>query len=305
MRFSKRVSLLDLKRQEEYTGWLCVLPIVLGILIFQIYPLIFSLYASFTSWNLTSAPKWVGLGNYVTLFTTDLFFLKSLSNTVIYALGTVLPTAALGLIFAVLLNMEIRGRFMYRWIYFVPVVVPLVSIAILWQWIYEPTFGILNYILRLFGVFPGPSWLGSSQWALPAIIIVGIWRGLGYDIVLFLAGLQAISRDYYEASAIDGANPVQSFFHITIPLLSPTTFLVIVLGVIDGFQVFTMPFIMTRGGPANATISVVLALYNDAFQYAKMGLASAVAYILFAIILVLTLANFTLQKYWVFYEEVR
>ena len=305
MRLSKRISLMDIKKQEELTGWLCVVPIVLGILIFQVYPLLFSLFASFTTWDLITKPKFVGFDNFVALFTSDLFFLKALSNTTIYALGVVFPTAALALIFAVLLNLEIKGRFIYRSIYFIPVVAPLVSIAILWEWIYEPTFGILNFVLKLFGVTPGPIWLGTSQWALIAIIIVAIWRGLGYDIVLFLAGLQAISKDYYEASSIDGANPVQNFFYITLPLLSPVTFLVLVLGVIDAFQVFTMPFIMTRGGPANATISLVLLLYNDAFQNSQMGLASAIAYILFAILLVLTLANFSLQKLWVFYEEVR
>jgi multiple sugar transport system permease protein len=301
---AKKGKLSDLKRQEELTGWLCVAPVVLGILIFQIYPLFFSLYASFTDWNLSSAPRWIGVQNFVDLFTTDRFFLKALSNTVIYAIGTVIPTTVIALVFAVLLNREIRGRFVYRAIYFVPVVVPLVSIAILWQWIYEPNFGILNFLLKMVGIH-GPQWLGSSQWALPALIIAAIWRGLGYDIVLFLAGLQSISRDYYEASAIDGANPVQNFFAITLPLLSPTTFLVLVLGVIDSFQVFTMPFIMTKGGPANATISMVLLLYNDAFQYQRMGLASAIAYCLFIIVLALTLANFSLQKLWVFYEEVK
>lgn len=304
MRMAKKNTLSNLRKIEEYTGWFCVLPVLLGILIFQVYPLIFSFYASLTSWNLTSTPEFIGFSNFTSLFTTDRFFLKALSNTTIYALGTVFPTAALGLLFAVLLNLEIRGRFIYRAIYFVPVVAPLVSIAILWQWIYEPNFGILNFILKIFGV-QGPVWLGSSDWALLALIIAAIWRGLGYDIVLFLAGLQSISRDYYEAGAIDGANPIQNFFYITLPLLSPVTFLVVVLGVIDAFQVFTMPYVMTHGGPANATISIVLLLYNNAFQYSQMGLASAIAYCLFAIVLALTLINFALQKYWVFYEDVR
>jgi multiple sugar transport system permease protein len=302
---AKNATLSDVRRQEERAGWFCIAPIVAGILIFQIYPVIFSLYASLTSWNLTSAPRWIGLQNYIDLFTTDRFFLKALANTGIYALAAVFPTVVLSLIFALFLNLEIRGRFIYRAIYFIPVVVPLVSIAILWQWIYEPNFGILNYVLRLFGIHPGPAWLGNSQWALTAIIIITIWRGLGYNIVLFLAGLQSISRDYYEASALDGANGFQSFRFITLPLLSPVTFLVVVLGIIDAFQVFTLPYVMTKGGPANATLTMVLLLYNNAFQYQEMGLASAIAYCLFAIILALTLINFTLQKYWVFYEEGR
>src|SRR5262249_6359661 len=160
------------------------------ILIFQIYPVLFSLYASLTQWNLITRPRWIGVSNYIELFTTDRFFLKALANTGSYALGTVFPTVALALVFALLLNLEFRGRFIYRAIYFVPVVVPLVSVAILWQWIYEPNFGILNFFLRLVGIH-GPPWLGSSQWALPAVIFIAIWRGLGYDIVLFLAGLQS------------------------------------------------------------------------------------------------------------------
>jgi multiple sugar transport system permease protein len=301
---AKNATLGDLRRQEQRTGWLCIAPIVAGICIFQIYPVLFSLYASLTQWNLLTRPRWIGLGNYVELFTTDRFFLKALANTGIYALGTVLPTVVLALVFALLLNLEIKGRFIYRAIYFVPVVVPLVSVAILWQWIYEPNFGILNFLLRFVGIH-GPPWLGSSQWALLAVIFIAIWRGLGYDIVLFLAGLQSISRDYYEAAALDGANAVQSFRFITLPLLSPVTFVVIVLGVIDGLQVFTVPYVMTNGGPANATLTVVLLLYNDAFQYQQMGLASAIAYCLFALLLLLTLLNFLLQRYWVFYEELR
>jgi len=208
----------------------------------------------------------------------------------------------LALIFAVLLNQEIRGKYIYRAIYFVPVVATTVSISILWTWIYEPNFGILNYLLKLIGV-TGPPWLGTSQWAMPSLIIMSIWQGLGYNIVILLAGLQAISREYYDAAAIDGANGLQRFRYVTLPLLSPATFFVLVLAVINAFQVFTNVYVMTRGGPANATLTLVLYLYQQAFTYEEMGVASAVAYCLFIIIVALTVVNFYLQRLWVFYEE--
>ena len=272
------------------------------MLIFQVYPTLFSLYASFTEWNLISPPRWIGTRHFVELFTANRFFITALVNSLVYALGTVIPGLAIALIFAVLLNQEIAGRYAYRAIYFVPVIAPTVSIAILWSWIYKPNFGILDYVLKLVGI-PGPPWLSSSSWAMPAIIIMEIWHSLGYNIVIFLAGLQSISRDYYEAAAIDGAGAVQKFRYVTLPLLSPFTFFALVLAVIDAFQVFTAPFVMTQGGPANATLTVVMYLYFQAFRFQRMGFASAIAYILFLIVVGLTIVNFYLQRIWVFYEE--
>ena len=285
-------------------AWLFVAPAALGILVFSVYPVIFSLYASLTEWDLISAPRWVGTRNYAELFTSDRFFKIAMQNTIEYAVGTVVPSLVLALVFAVLLNQEIRGRFLYRAIYFVPVVAPTVAVSILWVWIYEPNFGIMNFLLELFGV-QGPRWLGSSKWAMPAVVISAVWGGLGYNIVIFLAGLQAISKDYYEAASIDGATGFHRFRHVTLPLLSPVTFFVLVLGVIGAFQVFTAPFVMTGGGPANATVTLVLHLYRQAFQYQHMGLASALAYVLFIVVVALTVINFRLQRFWVFYEEAK
>jgi len=304
MVFRRTATLAGLRRQEEITGWLFVAPVALGILIFQVYPVLYSLYISFTQWDLVRAPRWIGTTNYAELFTTDLVFSTSVVNTAVYAIGTVVPGIALALLFAVLLNQHIRGRFVYRTIYFVPVIAPVVSIAILWTWIYEPSFGILNYALKLVGI-PGPPWIASSGWAMPAVIIMSIWRELGFNIVIFLAGLQAISNDYYEAAAIDGANALQRLLKVTFPLLSPVTFFVFVLAVINALQVFTAPYVLTRGGPANATVTVVMYVYDQAFTYQAMGFASAIAYCLFVIIVALTLLNFYLQKVWVFYEEDR
>ena len=298
----KTATLSGQRRQEERLGWLFVTPLALGICLFQFYPVLFSLYVSFTQWNLLNPPRWVGTRNYVELFTTDRFFFKTLTNTGTYTLGVVLPAIALSLFFAMLLNQDITGKHLYRAIYFVPVVAPAVAIALLWQWLYEPNFGIINSILRFLGI-QGPGWLGSTKWALTAIIIEAIWAGLGFNIVLFLAGLQSISKEYYEAAAIDGANSLQRFFFITMPLLSPVTFFVLVTGMIGTFQDFTVPFVMTGGGPANATQLVVMYLYGLAFRLQNMGTASAVAYAVFIVIVVLTLLNFAVGRKWVFYEE--
>lgn len=290
------------QRQEERLAWLFVLPVVLGIGIFQIYPTLFSLYASMTQWNLLTPPRWVGLDNYVDLFTTDRFFFQTMRNTGVYTLGVVVPAMIIALCFAILLNQEIRGKYLYRAIYFVPVIVPAVAVALLWQWLYEPNFGLINSALRVIGI-KGPTWLGSTEWAMRAVIIQSIWAGLGFNIVIYLSGLQSIGREYYEAAAIDGAGFFQQLFSITLPLLSPVTFFILVTGVIGTFQDFTVPFIMTGGGPAGATQLVVMYLYGLAFRLQNMGTASAVAYIVFIVIVTLTALNFLLARRWVFYEE--
>jgi multiple sugar transport system permease protein len=298
---AKKKTLTGMRRMEEWTAWLFITPVVLGVLIFQLYPTLFSLYISFTRWNLLSPAKWIGFKNYIELFTTDRFFLKATSNTLWYGIGTVTAGILLGLLFGVLLNQGIRFKYIYRAIYFIPVVAPTVAVALLWAWLYDSQFGIINGALRMINI-KGPNWLGSTQWALPSIIIQAIWAGLGFNIIIFLAGLQGISQEYYEAAEIDGANPIQKFFNITLPLLSPTTFFILVTGVIGAFQVFDVPFIMTGGGPANATQTVVMLVYSNAFRIQKMGLAAAISYIIFVVILILTFLNFRISKKWVFYE---
>jgi len=298
----QHAGLSRLRRTEAWTAWVFVAPVVLGIGIFQLYPTLFSLYVSLTDWNLLTPPRWVGLSNYVDLFTVDRFFYQTLINTATYALGTVLPGLALGMFFAVLLNRNIRGQQIYRAIYFVPVVAPAVALAILWAWLYDPNFGLINSVLRIVGIH-GPPWLGSTHWAMPAVIIEAIWAGLGFNIVIFLAGLQGISREYYEAAAIDGANAAQQFGSITLPLLSPVTFFLLVTGVIGAWQDFTITYVMTGGGPAGATQLIVLYLYTQAFRNQHMGVASALAYTVFVVIVALTVLNFALSRKWVFYEE--
>jgi len=302
MKKGNSVSFSRLRRQEELTAWLFITPVILGVIIFQIYPTLFSLVISFTRWNLLTPPKWIGPSNFIELFTADRFFVKTMINTALYVLGVVVPGMILAIIFASFLNTKIRGKTIYRAIYFIPVVAPTVAVALLWQWIYEANFGVLNSILRMVGI-QGPAWLGSTRYALLALIIEAIWAGLGFSIVIFLAGLQGISKDYYEAAEIDGANAFQKMIHITLPLLSPITFFVLVTGVIGAFQVFDIPFVMTQGGPANATQMVVMYLYVNAFRIQKMGLAAALAYIIFLVIIFLTFLNFRFSRRWVFYEE--
>lgn len=291
-----------LRRREATTAWLFIAPVMIGVAAFQAYPVVFSAFISLTQWNLLTPPQFIGWGNYRNLLLNDPTFRTSLINTTLYALGTVVPGILLALLFASLLNRNIRGRAIYRAIYFIPVVAPAVSAAILWIWLYQPDFGIVNFLLHLIGI-NGPPWLASTRWAMPAVIIMGVWQSLGNSIVILLAGLQNVSRTYYEAAEIDGAGSFQSFRHITLPLISPSIFFVLVLSIVNAFQVFTSIYVMTGGGPANSTISVVMYLYQAAFQNQEMGSAAAMAYLLFAILAALTALNFYLQRLWVFYEE--
>lgn len=292
----------SLRRLEEVTAWLFVLPIVFGLLVFQAFPVLFSLYVSFTDWNLLSAPVWVGLQNYIDLFTIDPFFFSTLRNTFLYTIYTVSLGLILALLVAMLLNQPLRGKEIFRAVFFLPVILPTASAALAWTWMYDANSGIINSFLKLLGLAPIP-WLVNTHYALWAIIIESVWAGVGFNVVIFLAGLQGISKDYYEAAEIDGANAWQKLVHITLPLLSPTTFFVVVTSIINAVQIFDLPFVMTNGGPANATQTIVMYIYSNAFRLQRMGLASAVGYMVFIIILVLTFLNFKLEKKWVFYEE--
>jgi multiple sugar transport system permease protein len=287
--------------REALEAYLLILPTLLGLIIFTTGPILAALYFSFTNWNLLSTPKWRGLDNYIDLFTNDPLFWITLKNTAYYVLGTVPVGACLALLLAMALNQKIRGLALFRTIFFVPVVSSVVAISVLWVWLYQADFGLINQFLRLFGV-TGIRWLSSPTWAMPAIIIMSIWHGLGYNIVIFIAGLQGIPHDYYEAARIDGANSLQQFRYITIPLISPVTFFVIILSLIGSFQVFEQAYVMTQGGPVNATKTIVYYLYQNGFMYFHMGYASALAYILFVVIVIITLFQFSLQRHWVHYE---
>lgn len=295
----KATRSIKLAYKDGFWAFLLLLPNLLGFLIFTLFPVVIAFFLSFTEYDMMSSPKWVGLGNYIALF-NDATFKQVLFNTLYYSLFTVPIGAMLSLFLAIALDRKSKLVRFYRAVYFLPVISSMVAVAMVWQWIYNPEFGILNYLLSLIGV-KGPSWLTDTMWAMPAIIVVNIWKGLGFNMLLFLSGLQGISNTYYEAADIEGAGWWTKFTKITFPLLSPTTFFVLVMSFISSFQVFDSVFLMTGGGPGRSTSVLVHYLYQNAFQYFKMGYASALAYVLFFIVFLITLVQLIFQKKWVIY----
>ncbi|MDB5098295.1 MAG: Sugar transporter, permease protein [Cyanobacteria bacterium RYN_339] len=271
---------------------------VIGFLVFAAGPMLASFYLSFTRYEVLSPPTFIGLDNYVKLFSTDLFVGKSMWNTVFYMLG--IPVGmGLSLMLALALNQKMRFQGFFRTVYFLPSVCSLVALALLWKWIYNAEYGLINTYLAMFGVANPPSWLDSPILVKPALIVMGVWGGLGYNMVLFLAALQGVPRTLYEAAEIDGANAWQRFWNVTWPMISPTTFFVAVMGVIGGFQNFDQIFIMTRGGPEYESATYMIQLYQMGFQYFKMGYASAMAWVLAAIIMGITWFQFKASQRWV------
>src|SRR5919201_2213582 len=291
---------LSLARQEELIAYAFILPSFLGFVVFLVVPMLFSLGISFYDWELLTPPQFVGIKNFQTLI-ADHVFTQVVVNTVYYTLGLVPMNLVVSLGLAVWLNTKLRGLTFYRSAFFLPVVTVTVAVALIWRWMYEPRFGIIDAALRAIGL-PGPLWLGDERWAMPAIIIMSVWKGFGYNMVLFLAGLQGIPVSIYEAAMIDGASAWQRFWRITLPLLSPVIFLAVVLTVISSFQVFDQAYVMTRGGPANATNTIVLYIYQNGFEYFRMGYASAIAWVLFGVIFIFTLLQMRLQGRWVQYD---
>lgn len=291
-----------IQTKEWRAGYFFLTPNLIGFLVFTFLPVIAALLLSFSDWSLITSPKWVGVRNYVTLFTDDPTFRKVLKNTVCYTLGTVPAQAALALAVAVALNQRLPGEVGFRTAFFLPTISSTVAIALVWRWIFNADFGVLNMILYMLGVTNPPNWLTSTTWALPALMIVSVWQGIGFNMVIFLAGLQGIPQQLYEAARIDGAGSWSQFRYITLPLLSPTMFFVLVMTTISSFQVFDLAAIMTEGGPANATNTIVYYIYRCGFQFFKMGYAAAVAWVLFVIIFTVTLLQFRFQKSWVTYD---
>lgn len=280
-------------------AFLLLLPNLLGFLAFTFLPVIASFLLSFTSWDMLSPIQWVGMDNYAGLI-HDETFIKVFWNTLYFSAVSVPLGIVLALFLAVALDQNIKFKKFYRAAYFLPVISSMVAVAVVWQWIYNPEYGILNYFLGFFGI-KGPDWLTSTVWAMPAVIITSVWKNIGFNMLLFLAGLQSISESYYEAAEMDGARWYHKFRYITVLLLSPTTFFVTVMSVISSFQVFDTVFLMTQGGPARSTSVIVHYLYETAFKYFNMGYASAMAYILFFLVLLITLFQFWRQKKWSIY----
>lgn len=288
--------LSKLSDNKAFMGWVFILPALAGTFIFIIIPVIFSFGFSFMDWDLINKAQFVGLKNYGEIFTNPLFG-KILLNTFVYAISTSIFAVIIPLALACILNSKIRGSEFFKTAYFLPFVTPMIVIAIIWQWIFDPNIGILNHVLHLH-----INWLYDPNFAMPAIIIVSVWKLIGYNMVIFLSGLSALNQSLFEASKIDGANAFQTFRFVTVPLLSPTIFFVVVITCISSFQIFDLIYMMTQGGPLDSTNVLVYAVYKNAFEYFKIGQASAIAYVLFVIILVLTLIQWQLRKKLVYNE---
>lgn len=290
------------RRNEALAGYLFLSPWILGFALFVGGPILYSFFLSFNSFDVARPPRFVGLDNYIGAFTTDDRFLPSLQLTFTYALVSV-PLALVGsLLLAVLLNQRLRGTTLYRTFFFLPSLTPAVATAILWTWLLQPDVGLVNFLLSLVGI-KGPKWLGSTEWALPSLIAIALWTGIGGNrMMIFLAGLQGVSQELYDAADIDGAGALQRFRHITLPMISPTVFFNLVLGVIAALKVFTVAFIATQGGPAYSTWFIALHIYTQAFKYLEMGYASALAWLFTLILIALTVIQFRLSRRWVYYE---
>ena len=286
--------------RQEFWGWLFICPWLIGFLIFTAGPMISSLILSCYKYDLANS-KYVGAENYRRLLTQDPLFWKSLKNTFLYTLITV-PLGVIGsLAIALLLNQQVRGLRIFRTLFYLPSMVPAVASALLWQWVFNADNGILNQILGWFGL-PNIEWLQNEKFTLWAFVIMSLWGIGGQRMIIFLAGLQGIPDSYYEAARLDGAGTVKQFWYITLPSLSPVMFFNLVLGLIGAFQIFTSAYIMTSGGPNNASLFYSLYIFRNAFEYFKMGKASAMAWILFTILMVFTLVQRALSKRWVHYE---
>jgi multiple sugar transport system permease protein len=279
--------------EETRFAWLTLAPALGFFGLFVGFPVVYAFYLSFHEWNMMSpAPEWVGLANYAALLRDDAFH-RSLAQTAVFTAAITLCIVVLSLAVALLLDQKLRAIRLYRVVFYLPAVTSVVAIGIVWLWIFDPQYGLVNQALRGLGV-EGPRWLADPAWALPCLVVTAAWRNVGYFATIFLAGLQGIDPQYYEAARIDGAGAWGCFARITLPLLRPTTLFVVVMSVILSFQVFALVYVMTGGGPAGATSVVVFYLYQQAFTYFRMGYASAVGYVLFAVIFALTLLQFRL-----------
>ncbi|MFR1832133.1 MAG: carbohydrate ABC transporter permease [Lachnospiraceae bacterium] len=286
--------------KNSVTAYLFLLPNFLGFLAFTLIPIIFSMVLGFMEWDSANPMVFVGLDNFKRMLTDETFKI-SLWNTIYYAVFTVPLTMAAALGLALILNQKIKGTNIFRTVFFFPHVASLVAIAVVWNLLFHPTLGPINNILRAVGIDNPPGWTASVDWAMPAVIIVSIWKSMGYYMVLYLSGLQSIPAELYEAAKVDGANRFQRFKHITLPMLTPTTFFVSIMLTIACFKVFDLISVMTNGGPGRATNVLVLDIYNTAFINYEFGYASAIAMVLFVIVLTITIFQFRTEKKWVSY----
>lgn len=292
--------MINRKVKNLLTAYAFLLPNFIGFLIFTLIPIVCSMGLSFMEWDSSNPMVFVGFDNFKRLVTDETFKI-SLGNTVYYSIFTVPLTMAAALGLALILNQKMKGINLFRTVFFFPHVASLVAIAVVWNLLFHPTLGPINNILRFLGVQNPPGWTASIQWAMPVIIIVSIWKSMGYYMILYLSGLQAIPGELYEAAEMDGANAFQRFKNITLPMLTPTTFFVSIMLTIACFKVFDLISVMTNGGPGRATNVLVYDIYNTAFVNYEFGYASAISMILFIIVLAITVVQFRAEKKWVSY----
>ena len=288
------------RRRFDPSGYLFLLPSLLAFCVFIVFPVTASFYLTFTRYDILTPPTFIGLRNFEFMLTGDPIFWKVLGNTIYYSVVQVPLNIVVALGLATALNQRLRGVVVYRTLYFIPVVSSIIAVAIVWRWVYDGDWGILNWLLSFVGI-PKHNWLFEPGLAMPSVIAMNVWKNMGYNMVLFLAGLQGIPDVYYEAAKIDGARGWHLFRHITLPLLSPVMLFVLVISVINSFQVFGAIYIMTKGGPLDATNVLVYHLYFKGFQELQMGYAAALAWVLFSFLFAITLIQTRLAKSWVHY----
>lgn len=287
-------------QRRTITGYIFIMPFILGFLFWFLIPALTAVWLTFTDWNLIRPPRYVGFDNILQLG-KDKLFLQSLQVTTVYTLASVPVGLVVSFLLALLMNTKVRGIAFFRTVYYLPSIVPAVASAVLWAWIFNTDFGLANVVLTAVGL-PKVQWLQDPDWALPALIIMSLW-GLGASMVIYLAGLQGIPATFYEAAEIDGAGRWSQLRHITIPLMSPVIFFNLIIGIIGTFQVFTAGFLITDGGPQNSTLFYVLYLYRNGFEYLKMGYSAALAWVLFFIVMLLTLFVFKYVGRMVHYDD--
>ena len=286
-------------KYKKITPYLFIAPMIGGLALFRIGPIIASFVISFTKWNVRTAPEFVGLGNYIEMANSDIFWLV-LKNTLVFTALYVPGVIVVSLILAVILNQKLKGIAFFRGLYFMPYITSMVAVAMAWNWIFSTRFGVLNNVLKdMFGVSHPPAWLADRNYALLVLVIVTVWKTAGFYMMVFLAGLQSIPSHIYEAARIDGANRFQVFFKITLPMLSPVTFFVLVFSLINAFRTFEVTYAMTQGGPLHASTTLAYYIYRNAFEFNRMGFASALAYALMLLVGLITALNFGVRRRWV------
>ncbi len=298
---ARRAAPSPLRRREAIEGYLFLLPWLIGYLCFSGGPVLASAYLSLTKYNVLLPPRLIGLGNYLYALSKDELFIPAIVKTFYYAILVIPPAIVLSLGVAILLNQKLQGLAVWRTMFFLPTLTPVVAAAILWRWMLNPDVGLINFLLNQVGI-KGPGWLASIEWAIPSLALIGLWTSVGgSQMIIFLAGLQNIPQDLTEAAAIDGASAWTRFWSITLPMVTPTLFFNLVLGIIFSLRTFDVAFVATNGGPARATWFISLHIYQNAFVSFDMGYASALSWMFFLLLFLVTFLQFRISGSWVFY----